>query len=183
MRWARLSNSLSTILATNTGNYEDTILMNSDPMSLREDTAASPLCRVLRSFSYFIHWPFTSLSFHSSCFSLPCGKRVHSSPFSTFYHSLLQYPSDLENGNRSMRNMVKSNLRSFCTQKARHLAIYKRFHCNFKQDAQSKSFSSQLFVNFPSSPSFFLNLFKAASLHVCFRSVNLLWLPRRRQLS
>ena len=56
LRWARLSNSLSTILATNTGNYEDTILMNSDPMSLREDTAASPLCRVLRSFSYFIHW-------------------------------------------------------------------------------------------------------------------------------
>ena len=46
-------------------------------------------------------------------------------PFlSTFCHSLLQSPSDLENGNRSMRNMVKSNLGSFCTPKARNLAIY-----------------------------------------------------------
>lgn len=52
LRWARLSNSLAQS-ATNTGNYEDTILMNSDPLRLREDTPASPLCRALKVFLIF----------------------------------------------------------------------------------------------------------------------------------
>lgn len=51
--WARLSNSLAQS-ATNTGNYEDTILMNSDPLRLREDTPASPLCGGAEGLSHIL---------------------------------------------------------------------------------------------------------------------------------
>ena len=95
---------------------------------------------------------------------------LHSLLFITTFYSL---PLILRMGT-GVWGTWKSNLGSFCTSKARHLAIYKRFNCNFKQDAQSKSFSSQLFVNPPSSPSFFfLNLLKATSLQICFRSLSL----------